>query len=483
MIDTNPFIQRDAITNPKYFYNRERELEEIFRLLKGRPRSCSIVGDHKIGKSSIIHQLLNKEKQKKYLGSGDYVFAYIDFQGLLKAEVKDFYEKVISQLLKNDIVKKEIRVKDFSFRDFEKCIETATKHNLKVILVFDEFDAVTSNDNFNIEFFANLRSLAAVYNIGYVIASRDDLDMLVPHAEGFSPFFNIFHIIDIGLFGDEDVKQLITPSLKNSSIVFSKNDVDFIVKLAGNHPFYVQIACYHLFESYSNKMGLNEKTRHQYVKKEFIREARLHFKDSFNRLLSQEKDVICRISSLKSEKDVAEFISVYGEAELDNLLRRGLIVKNGGYKIFSTAFEEYVLAQTKKSTIEEVFLIRKEDGILIAHNTRFLRPHRDDEILSAMLKAIQDFVKDSFRDEEEYALHKLEFGKNKILIEQGEYVILALVYTGPEPLQMRDEIKEMVKSIENRFKKALIEYGNGLKDKDYIEQLRGTKEMIGKLLH
>ena len=482
MAEANPFIQRDVITDPKYFYNRKKELAEIFHLLKGRPRSCSIVGGHKIGKSSIMHQLLNKEKQEEYLGNGNYIFVYIDFQGLIKAKAEDFYEKPILQLLKNDILKKEIRLEGYTFRDFERCMERATKHDLKVILIFDEFDAVKNNDNFNIEFFANLRSLAAVNNIAYVIASREDLDMLVPHEEGFSPFFNIFHIIDIDLFSDEAAKQLLTSSLKNSTVVFSKNDIDFIMRLAGNHPFYIQIAGYHLFESYSSKMGLDEAARHQYVKNKFIREARPHFKNSFNSLSQYEKEAVCRISSL-SDEDYGEFISAYGEAELDNLLRRGLVVKNGGYNIFSTAFKEYVIAQTKRPAIEEAFLIRKEDGILIAHNTRSLRPQRDDDIMSAMLKAIQDFVRESFRDEEEYALNKLDFGKNKILIEQGKHIILAVVYTGPEALQMRDEMKELIINIEDRFRTALTEYGNGLDDNHYIDQLRGVKEIIGKLLH
>jgi hypothetical protein len=80
-----------------------------------------------------------------------------------------------------------------------------------------------------------------------------------------------------------------------------------------------------------------------------------------------------------------------------------------------------------------------------------MRPDVDDDILSAMLTAVQEFVKDSFRDEEEFGLNKLEFGEKKILIEHGKDVYIAVVYSGEEMREMALHMRKTIKSLKSLF--------------------------------
>ena len=54
----------------------------------------------------------------------------------------------------------------------------------------------------------------------------------------------------------------------------------------------------------------------------------------------------------------------------------------------------------------------------------------DEDIFSSMLTAIQEFVQDSFREVEDAPVKRIDFGSQKIMIERGKDVYLAVVYTG-----------------------------------------------------
>src|SRR2546425_426264 len=78
--------------------------------------------------------------------------------------------------------------------------------------------------------------------------------------------------------------------------------------------------------------------------------------------------------------------------------------------------------------IEDVFLLYN-DGLLIKHETRRLKPDVDSDILSGMLTAVQAFVKDSFRSEDA-ELNEMTFGQMHILLGRGEWLILAAIIGG-----------------------------------------------------
>jgi|GEM_PF-4553481 len=99
------------------------------------------------------------------------------------------------------------------------------------------------------------------------------------------------------------------------------------------------------------------------------------------------------------------------------------------------------------TTIDDVFLLYR-DGILIKHETRRLKPDIDTDILSGMLTAVQQFVKDSFRTEEG-ELDELTFGGIHILIGRGKWLILAAMVTGDDTSTMSAQIKRCVVDMED----------------------------------
>ena len=155
----NPYTNRVIIRTPENFFDRRAEIKKIFsRIGASRPQSISIVGDRRIGKSSLLYYICNENTRKKYLETPErYIFAFFDLQEKKKMNVQDFFRIITEKISEQLPERYEDLVQDFTYDSFLKLIKTLVKYR-NIILVFDEFYAVTTNRNFSSEFFSFLRT-------------------------------------------------------------------------------------------------------------------------------------------------------------------------------------------------------------------------------------------------------------------------------------------------------------------------------------
>jgi len=73
----------------------------------------------------------------------------------------------------------------------------------------------------------------------------------------------------------------------------------------------------------------------------------------------------------------------------------------------------------------------------------------DQDILSSMLTAIGDFIKQSFRDET--GLNSFETGGRQVLIVKGQHSFITVVLQGKEPAGMRDEMQRTIEAFEGQY--------------------------------
>jgi hypothetical protein len=138
-----------------------------------------------------------------------------------------------------------------------------------------------------------------------------------------------------------------------------------------------------------------------------------------------------------------------------------------------------LLMQKKKAAaagavVDEVFFMYN-DGRLIKHFTRRLKPDMDEDILGSMLVAVQDFVKDSFRDQEGI-LDEMKFGRFQVLLGRGKHIILATIVLGDEVEPFRPQIAKCIEDIEEK-------YGDVLEDWDgEMSSVRGAAKYIVDLI-
>ena len=370
----NPFTYGNPISDPERFFGRQREVEQVFSRLRNREaESSSIVGERRMGKTSLLHYLAHPQVRQKYsVDSPQYVFIYTDLQMVDTSMTPDRLVRRLMRQLVLDAQDEDLKraaeelrqaeiIDNFALADLFDVVDLKGLH---VVMLLDEFEKVTTNTNFGPDFFYGLRSLAIQHNLTLVTSSRTELIELT-HSEAIksSPFFNIFANINVRLFIELEARQLISSSLEGSGVQFSQPDIELLFRIAGYHPFFLQAACHFLFEAYLN--SLDPAGRTKFLIKEFGEEAAPHMDDLWLNSRESEKIVLTSLALLEkgssaSEKSfsVARLRDMYTRSEqtLAQLEKRGLLAQmDGGYRLFNNSFSQWILSELSSTGDEYTY--------------------------------------------------------------------------------------------------------------------------------
>jgi hypothetical protein len=110
-------------------------------------------------------------------------------------------------------------------------------------------------------------------------------------------------------------------------------------------------------------------------------------------------------------------------------------------------FAEVVLLHTLDYGVEQVFLIHRESGLLLRHVAAKAGASQDPDLISGMLTAIQDFIRDSFGVQGHEGLATVQIGELTVWIEQGPQAVVAAVVRGSGPRELRTLFQEAVEAI------------------------------------
>ncbi|MFH1860949.1 MAG: NB-ARC domain-containing protein [bacterium] len=354
MID-NPFYNRLLIKDPNEFFGRKDELNDIFSLIdKPQPQSVSIVGERRLGKSSLLYQVYSRYK-KTMRNPDDYLFCYLDLQG--ESSCESFYEGVMRLAGLS-------YPKPIDYFAFKEGLERIRKvNNKKLVLLLDEFDVLIKDERFDSGFLEGLRSLAPKYDISYITASQRPLkDICHQEAKG-SPFFNIFHLIDLSVFKIEEAEEMLLTLSERGGRRFSDKIIEDILAYVGYHPFFIQFLAYYVFDELGRGGGSFESAVER-----FRPEAKAHLEYYLKHLTDRERTVIADLS--KNNDKIKEHLRINKE-EINRLINSGwLIEKEGEYQLVPV-FTEGVIQQkfypinpvnpVKNYPKEDVKMAKKEE--------------------------------------------------------------------------------------------------------------------------
>jgi hypothetical protein len=373
----NPFTYGNPISDPQRFIGREREVEQIFgRLRNAEFESSSLVGDHRIGKTSLLKYLANPEVREAHgFKSGRYCFVYVDLQVVPQSMDPDRLWRRLLILMRQQCADRGVReiVADVLKRDeldpFElgDLFQQVDDNGQHVVFLFDEFERVTANPNFGPDFFFGMRSLAIQHKVALVTSSRRELvDVCSSPEVRSSPFFNIFANIRLRMFSQAEYELLVERALAQTEVVFTEPELDSVVALAGLHPYFLQVACHKLFDAYER--GLDPTARHDFLVDGFKADAVPHISDYWDKSGDFEKITLTASAMLERTAAAGQGISlpawftlgelqrVFSRVEpwVELLSNRGLLMTNGDrYRLFSSVAGPWILTQIAAELNEE----------------------------------------------------------------------------------------------------------------------------------
>jgi outer membrane protein OmpA-like peptidoglycan-associated protein len=121
-----------------------------------------------------------------------------------------------------------------------------------------------------------------------------------------------------------------------------------------------------------------------------------------------------------------------------------------------TSFAEVVLKNTLVYRVEHVFLIHRHSGLLIAHAAAQDAASQDPQLVSSMLSAIQDFVRDSFAEQQ--GLDSLRLGELRVWSEPGPFATLVAVIRGNPPEDLHTKLAGVLARMHRERPEALEKF-------------------------
>jgi hypothetical protein len=121
--------------------------------------------------------------------------------------------------------------------------------------------------------------------------------------------------------------------------------------------------------------------------------------------------------------------------------------------------------------VQEAFLVYK-NGLLLSHVSRTNRLRRDEDILTGMLTAVQNVLREGFAYDGQEELKHLDLGPYKGIIERGEHVYLAVFYSGRGGNSLSPRMRKLIQRLEEAYK-GKIEKWTG-----ELSQLPGIEDFL-----
>lgn len=276
-----PFVAGPKITDLRLFVGRKDELHTLASHMNGvLPTSVNVVGERRIGKSSLLYAftLLWDQYLPPEVGRREYVVVYLDLQEISPSSQARYYQAALKALRERPIWSRFPDLRETlhacppdkeSFGDFlEKC----KAQNLLPILCVDEFEALLRYPQaFDDSFFDVQRGWMDASEMMYVLATREKIDVYARQHRLTSKFFNLGHLITLGELTEseaDDLARLPASTVPGAPAVLSLSEQRLMCQWGGRHPYLLQLAGLYLCQARQN--GKDEAWAHE----QFLTEAR-----------------------------------------------------------------------------------------------------------------------------------------------------------------------------------------------------------------
>ncbi len=372
--------------------------------------SSSIVGDRRIGKTSLLNYLASREaRTANGLDAPTVNFVYVDLQmvesSMTPTQLWIWLLKKLADGNVDDGTRALITTQSGNASDpfaLDDLFEKLDRQGRKVVFLLDEFENITRNENFGPDFYFSLRSLAIRHRLALITSSRRELIDLCQSAEiRSSPFFNIFANIIVSLFSEPDAFRLIETTLEPSDIRFSQREIRLVLDLAGRHPHFLQMACHFLYEAHL--MELDDAARTAFLSEELRKEAHPHLASAWRNSIERERIALTALALLERDNSqdrryfrIEELRDLFApfDLTLPSLKKRGLVIASeDSYALASPIFAEWIMAEMRSEKQEELSYqqwIASREGIMSRLSSRTKEGLR--ELLPWMSSSFRDLV-------------------------------------------------------------------------------------------
>ena len=240
IIPENPFIPLGGkIDNPNRVFGREKEIKEIFEILRCGG-GVALIGDQGSGKSSLLSAI---EKQAPSKPNFKRQPVYLNMSNVYNEQ--QFYIAICDSA--------EISVDanaDLRGNNFYRIIK-----DRRLLLILDDADKIAW-DGFTNQVRRQIRALASEGNYSpfrLVVAARKSLKKLFADSGQDSPFEEICQEILVKPWQENVIRDFIKTRLQSNPISFIESEIEKIITESKGYPYQVMKLCNQLYREKCNK--------------------------------------------------------------------------------------------------------------------------------------------------------------------------------------------------------------------------------------
>lgn len=253
------FGMSSPITADRYFFGRDRLVQELTGKLTSKSQNAGLFGLRKTGKTSVLRAI------ERRVSAQDFLIEYIDCHnpGIHATRwwqvLENIAERLGSNLYQKFRRKPNLRL-NYTLQNcgtrFTSDISEILSHGVNgVILLLDEIEYVTPKlsgalgqhwDSDYIPFWQTIRAThqELIGKLVFIVSGVNPASVEKTSFENIpNPIFQLAQPVFLDKFSTENIRSMIRTLGKYAGVKFKENVYSYLEETYGGHPFLVRLAC------------------------------------------------------------------------------------------------------------------------------------------------------------------------------------------------------------------------------------------------
>ncbi|MBM3120392.1 MAG: ATP-binding protein [Chloroflexi bacterium] len=369
----NPFADYGNIVRGERFIGRRDSLRVVEnRVIRPRePGNLAIIGDYRIGKSSLVYkavierkpELIAKKLLPIWINLATYDQAPIFFRSLVTRcydEMEDLgwltesIKYAASSALQDELSWSE------GYGRIQRFFERIRQADFRILFVLDEFDHARYLFKGDISGFQGLRELSyrPEWRVTFITTSRRTLRNIELQTKAISTFDLIFYKHYLGMFDGPDMQEYFA-RLSSVGIAVTSPLQERVSFYCGGHPYLLEMLGYEIIELFREQRRVDVDQAARRIGRSFL--------DQYDHMV----DILSEDGSLSKMLQILFGPAVdVKQTDVDEFLRYGLVkpTDRGDYVAFSAHFQTYLKLIERQI---DLWPIWRETEIALRHIVTF----------------------------------------------------------------------------------------------------------------
>ncbi|NOZ20786.1 MAG: protein kinase [Planctomycetes bacterium] len=345
-------------------YGRDDVAEEIYATIAGPHRgSVSLIGDRKIGKSTLLHYIADPRTVARHRRMGNIAekrddgkalrLFFVQIEATKTRTLTDFHSEVVKQLGRHAEGRAFIADQESGYSlVLESVVQRMEREGARLVIMVDEAEALVTGEEgqadeefkrrFDASSFTHLKALANNYDVAFVTASEKGLGPVLkgssnPHvrtaANSFAAQFEKVRVFPLDPDSAEEL--ILEPAWRRGLLEEFQAYQSYVQDMAGRFPLLIQIVCSGLFKHHM-KSRSDRALDHAKLERQLMGDADAYFDGIRESLDEEEMQVLVAVIQGTAVSETETFWS---------LSERGYIeeTRDGGPRISSRLLARYLI--------------------------------------------------------------------------------------------------------------------------------------------